>query len=52
LPANADGCKAEGEGNGKSLVEPDNAADAALAGNPEGRGDSGRMAALLPPHVE
>jgi hypothetical protein len=30
----------------------DNAADAALGGNPEGRGDSGRMAALRPPDVE
>ncbi|MBU0751112.1 MAG: hypothetical protein KJ787_10000, partial [Gammaproteobacteria bacterium] len=41
-----------GEGNGRSLGEPSDKADAALGDNPKGRGESGRMAALLPPDVE
>ena len=34
------------------LDEPSDKADTALGGNPEGRGESGPMAALLPPGVE
>ena len=51
MPTNGDGCKAEGAAKGRPLASPDNAADTPLAGNPEGRGDSGRMAAFSPPDV-